>query len=215
MASTGHATAATRTAQHSRSAQRPVLDWTIDRLMAVLAVLMLPGGAVAIGLAWYGAAHTPFLFEQLPYLISGGMLGIGMLVAGGLLYIGSWLSKLADVQRDESAQVRDALAGLRDDLRNLPPAVGAALQSHNGSGPAQHMATAPGPSIWAPAPVQHATGAQATFAATKTLVATRTGTMFHAPGCSVVTGRDDLRQVTGDEPGMKACKLCQPLGVRA
>ena len=211
MASTGHATTGVRTAGQTRTAQRPVLDWTIDRLMAVLAVLMLPGGVIAIGLAWYGAAHTPFLFEQLPYLISGGMLGIGLLVSGGLLYMGSWLSKLADIQRDEAAQTREVLAALRDDLRSLPVAMGAALQSQNGSGPAHHAAAPAPTAVWAPRPAPQATA----FAPAATLVATRTGTMFHTTGCSVVSGREDLREVTGEEPGMKPCKLCQPLAVRA
>lgn len=154
----------------------PAFDWTIARVMAVLATLMLPAGLVAIGLGWYGAAHTPFVFEQIPYLISGGLLGVGLLTAGGLLYIGSWMARLAEVQREEGEKVRDQLRGIRQELEYLPGLVG------GGSAAAHRM-----------------------------FVATPTGTMFHVADCSVVANRDDLRQVSGDEPGLTPCKICQPL----
>ena len=168
----------------NRPAQRPVLDWTIDRIMSVLAAVLLPTGAVLVVLGWWGAAHTPFVFEQIPYMISGGLLGVGLLTAGGLLYIGSWLSRLADVQREEGEKTRDMLSGLRDDLRMMPHAMGGSMDG-NGAGR----------SVFAPRP---------------NLVATRTGSMYHVEGCSVVAGRNDLREVTGDEDGLKPCKLCQP-----
>lgn len=151
-------------------------DWTIARVMAILAALMLPGGLVAIGLGWYGAAHTPFVFEQLPYLISGGLLGVGLLTAGGLLYVGSWMARLAEVQREEGDKVRDLLRGVRHELEHLPGAV-----------------------------------AGGTATVQRSFVATPTGTMFHVRECSVVANRDDLRQVSGDEPGLTPCKICQPL----
>ena len=155
----------------------PAFDWTIARVMAILATLMLPAGLVTIGLGWYGAARTPFVFEQMPYLISGGLLGVGLLTTGGLLYVGSWMARLAEVQREESEKVRDMLRGIRQELEYLPGLVGGAA----------------------------APGLQRTF------VATGSGTMFHVPDCSVVAGREGLRQVSGDEPGLTPCKLCQPL----
>lgn len=164
-------------AQKSDARSLPAFDWTIARVMAILATLMLPAGFVAIGLGWYGAAHTPFVFEQMPYLISGGLLGVGLLTAGGLLYIGSWVARLAEVQREESEKVRDMLRGIRQELEYLPGLVGSE--------------TAP--------------------AAQRSFVATPTGTMFHLSDCSIVAGREELRQVSGDEPGLTPCKLCQPL----
>jgi hypothetical protein len=44
------------------------------------------------------------------------------------------------------------------------------------------------------------------------LVATKTGTMLHRPDCVAVDGKNDLRSVTADTPGLSACKLCDPLG---
>ena len=183
MATTGSASRSSTGS--SRPAQRPVLDWTIDRIMSVLAAILLPVGVALILLGWWGAAHTPFVFEQIPYMISGGLLGLGLLTAGGLLYVGSWLAKLADVHREEGEKTRDMLSGMRDDLRMIPHAVGGSSVDGNGSGR----------SPWAPQP---------------TFVATRTGTMYHVEGCSVVAGRDDIREVSGNEDGLKPCKLCQP-----
>lgn len=174
--SSGRSSAVTETTTGVKTAPRGLaFDWTIARVMAILATLMLPGGVVTILLGWYGAAHTPFVFEQMPYLISGGLLGVGLLMAGGLLYVGSWLARLAEVQREEGEKTREMIRGIRQELEYLPGLVG-------GEAPA----------------------AQTSF------VATRTGTMFHVPECSVVSGRSDLRNVTGDEPGLTACKICAP-----
>jgi hypothetical protein len=170
----GSSSAETKTRSSARGL--PAFDMTIARLMAILATVMLPGGLIAIGLGWYGAAHTPFVFEQMPYLISGGLLGVGLLVAGGLLYVGSWLARLAELERDEGAKIRDMIRGVRQELELLPGLVGGAAPT-----------------------------------AQRSFVATKTGTMFHVPDCSVVAGRNDLRDVSGDESGLTPCKICQPL----
>ncbi len=47
------------------------------------------------------------------------------------------------------------------------------------------------------------------------LVATKTESMYHRPNCSVVAHHSDVRTVTGDESGMKPCRLCDPLGSSA
>ena len=44
---------------------------------------------------------------------------------------------------------------------------------------------------------------------------TARGSMFHRPECVVVKGRSDLQRVTGDEKGLKPCKICDPLGEAA
>jgi hypothetical protein len=74
-----------------------------DRAVAVLAAI---GGAVAIFLGWSGASQSAYPAEQLPYLLSGGLIGMVLFGAGATL----WLS--ADL-RDEWAELR----GIRDELR--------------------------------------------------------------------------------------------------
>ena len=48
-----------------------------------------------------------------------------------------------------------------------------------------------------------------TAVAEQTFVATKTGTMFHVPECSVVAGRTDLKNVSASD-GLTPCKICQP-----
>ncbi len=177
--STGTKPAAERSTTDAKQGQRsllPVFDWTIARAMAILGTLMVPAGIVVVLLGWWGAAHTPFVFEQIPYLISGGLLGVGLLTAGGLLYLGSWYSRLAEQQREEGEKLREAIKAVRQEIEYLPGTLGGGA----GAGTIE-----------------------------QTFVATKTGTMFHVPECSVVSGRTDLRQVTASE-GLTPCKICQP-----
>lgn len=94
-----------------------------DRWLAVAGGVALALGLVAIVLGWYGSAQTTLDFEQTPYLISGGILGLALVVGGGLLYVCAWLTRLV---RDNAAaharaaahqdRVEQALARLAEQL---------------------------------------------------------------------------------------------------
>ena len=58
-----------------RLAFRPWAGW-------VLAAL----GALALFLGWYGVSGTAVPAKQLPYLVSGGLTGIGLLVVAAALF---------------------------------------------------------------------------------------------------------------------------------
>ena len=117
-------TVATKPKETTQRSMLPVFDWTIARVMAVLGTVMLPTGIVIVLLGWWGAAHTPFVFEQIPYLISGGLLGIGLLMSGGLLYLGSWYARLAEQQREEGEKLREAIKAVRQEIEYLPATLG-------------------------------------------------------------------------------------------
>jgi hypothetical protein len=154
---------------------------SIDSLMGAVAAVLLPLGLLVIVIGWYGAAHTPYLFEQLPYLISGGLLGLALVVAGGLVYFGSWIARGTANQQHASEQIVALLQEIRDELAARPtaaPATPRARKGGNGSAP---------------------------------FVATARGSMLHRPGCAVVTGREDLRPVGADGAGLQPCGLCDPL----
>ena len=55
------------------SAVRPVLGWVLAGL-----------GALALLLGWYGVSGEALTAKQLPYLVSGGLTGIGLLVLAGV-----------------------------------------------------------------------------------------------------------------------------------
>lgn len=71
-------------------------------------LLLFPGAlAVVAGFAfmffgWYGASHTARQIEQIPYLISGGLIGLGLVMVGALLLSSAiWMTML---QRHQSEQ---------------------------------------------------------------------------------------------------------------
>jgi Na+/melibiose symporter-like transporter len=70
--------------------------------------LFIAGGvALSLGfslviLGYLGASHTIYVFEQIPYLISGGILGGALVIAGGFCYFAFWLTRL----HAEMAQTR-------------------------------------------------------------------------------------------------------------
>ena len=95
-------------------------------LFAAGAVLM-PLGIVVIALGWYGTAHSHYDYDQRTYLISGGILGLGLTFLGGFLYFGAWLAKVAADQRDSARQLADTLLVLADLVSRQPGGLDAAV----------------------------------------------------------------------------------------
>jgi hypothetical protein len=136
------------------------------------------------------------LEEQVPYLISGGVLGLALAAIGGFFYFGYWLTKQVnetrrnyEEQASESRRQHDqliaALSRVESQLARQPvsrrPQRGGSTSGYNGSG-----------------------GLTA-------LVATTNGTMLHRSDCEIVANRDDLRTMPADTPGFTPCRICNPL----
>jgi hypothetical protein len=71
-----------------------------DRTLLVLGSVLLPLGAVLVLLGWYGASHTTRVWEEIPYLISGGLLGLVLTIAGGFCYFGYFLARILATSRE-------------------------------------------------------------------------------------------------------------------
>lgn len=67
--------------------------------LGLVGTMLMTAGIAAILFAWWGVAHTGYVWEQIPYVVSGGILGVGLIAVGGFLYFGSWLTKLVEEQR--------------------------------------------------------------------------------------------------------------------
>src|SRR5437868_7917556 len=80
-----------------------------DRWVLIAGAIMVPLGIALILLGWYGAAHKPLIIQQFPYLISGGILGLGLMFTGGLAYFGYWVTRLVQENR---AHTRDLIAAI-------------------------------------------------------------------------------------------------------
>lgn len=82
------------------AAVRPVLGW-----------LLVAAGALALFLGWYGVSGQALTAKQLPYLVSGGLSGIGLIVVAGVFLATD------DVRRQ--LQRLDAFERKIDDLYGL------------------------------------------------------------------------------------------------
>ena len=77
-------------------------------------------GFVLMTLGWVGASHTARQIEQIPYLISGGLIGLALVVLGGILLAATFgVAVLRKVQEEADARAR---AGLSDGGRGRPTA---------------------------------------------------------------------------------------------
>jgi len=164
----------------------------LQMVLFVAGAVLLPGGLVVIGLGWYGTAHTPYEYNQNAYLISGGILGLGITLVGGFLYFGSWLARLAVDQKASQQQLSEALAKLAD----------AVLKSN-----AVAEVAAPAPAATAKRASRAA--APPARAAGSALVVAGSGTTLHRADCDLIAGREDLVPAPADTTGLTPCRLCQ------
>jgi hypothetical protein len=175
------------------------------RALLILGGILLPLGFVFILLGWNGASNTVNLFEQIPYAISGGMLGLAFVFAGGFCYFAYWLTQLVYAARRDASDTRAILERIEELL-----ASGAALQ-------ATAAEVAPlisrDDTTGAKRRAKPLAATAATAATSAPYLATATGTMYHRPDCPAVAGRDGVREVSGQENGLVPCRICEPSGV--
>jgi hypothetical protein len=91
-----------------------------DPYAASVAVLIAVGiaGAVGIGLGAVGIAGSDTIDQQLPYLVSGGLGGLCMVIIASGLY-SAQRRRLASVQEREAMdRVLSSVDVLLDDLRD-------------------------------------------------------------------------------------------------
>lgn len=155
-------------------------------VLFVSGAVLLPLGLVVIVLGWYGAAHTPYQYDQISYLVSGGMLGLGLTFCGGFLYFGAWLARIAADNRDTAKRLSDTLLVLADVVSRS-----AAVAEAGGRGGA--VAAAPARD------------------AGSVLVVAGSGRTVHRSDCSLIAHRDDLAPAGGDAPDLAPCRLCKPV----
>lgn len=154
-----------------------------ERTLMVIGGILAPLGLVLVLVGWNGAARTPNLFEQIPYAISGGLFGLGLVFLGSFCYFAHWMTELVKENRAQSAAVVEAIGRLEE-----------AMRSAVGGGAAAS-----------------AVGSRAAAVNGRALVATERGSMAHRPECVVVAGKTDLRAVSATD-GLAPCKLCEPYG---
>ena len=89
----------------------------LDVWMLVIGSVLMPLGVVLIVLGYIGASHTPLPFEQNDYLISGGILGLSLVIAGGFVYFGYWQTVRVRESREQARELTAALGRVEALLR--------------------------------------------------------------------------------------------------
>ena len=95
------------------------------QLLVGLAGVVMTVGLLAIILGWVGASRSTILEEQMPYLISGGLLGVALSTIGALLLFTHWLTvgirearQREDARRSDHAELMEGLRQLARSGRN-------------------------------------------------------------------------------------------------
>jgi hypothetical protein len=97
---------------------------TWARLGGQLGLGFIAAGLLIIGLAWNGAASKDFVSGQMPYLLSGGALGLGLVIFGAAMVI-------VQNSRHDRGVIEAQLKELNTAIARLANAIG-------GGGPAGH-----------------------------------------------------------------------------
>lgn len=71
-----------------------------ERLLFILGAVAAPLGLLLVGIGWYGAAGSGLVFEQIPYVVSGGFAGLGFVFIGCTLYACWWITRSIREQRE-------------------------------------------------------------------------------------------------------------------
>lgn len=162
----------------------------LHQVLFVVGVVLLPAGLIVIGFGWYGAAHTPYAYDQMAYLVSA-VFGLGMTFVGGFLYFGSWLARIGGDQKESQRQLSDTVLRL----------AGSVASSSNGVALGSEVTGPDGKRGQVRAVVRKRDPGAV-------LVVAGRGSTLHRADCSLIAGRDDLRQVEAAD-GLKPCRLCQ------
>jgi hypothetical protein len=101
----------------------------------IAGAILLPLGVAVIILGWHGAAYGNVDQKQIPYLISGGILGLGIMIVGCFFYWAHWLYRIYD-QADLHHQelIREQREMIRALLEAGYQGNGHAALSNNGRG---------------------------------------------------------------------------------
>lgn len=155
-----------------------------ERFLLAVAGALMTAGVVAIILGWIGAARSILVVKQIPYLISGGIGGLALLIIGAV-FLGT-----EDVRRD---------AARLDRLEAMVEQLHAALLVADPVAADEIMTGRPADRLMATA----ADG----------VVVLPQGKSFHRGDCPMVEGKpaaESLPVERATSRGLVPCRLCAP-----
>jgi hypothetical protein len=97
-----------------------------ERWLATAGGAFVVAGLTLVVIGWVGTSRTVLVAGQIPYVVSGGLLGLGLVFLGGFLYFGYWLAlSRTDIARLETQldNANQTLTAIADLLRASQPEV--------------------------------------------------------------------------------------------
>ncbi len=91
----------------------------VRKWMETIGMSLIVFGFVCILLGWYGAAHSPYLYQEVPYLISGGLLGVALVIGGGVFVHCAWNMRRVEEDRRNALAIVRSVDRLERMLRGL------------------------------------------------------------------------------------------------
>lgn len=157
--------------------------WVWDSVRPVLGYVFVGLGLLALLIGWYGVSGSAIVAKQLPYVVSGGLLGVALVVLGARFLL------LQDLHRD---------SGRLDRLETMVLELHAVLLSRPDA-PAKPLLNGHTPSQPA--------------AELSSYVALPGGTTYHLPDCAMLAGKERataVKPATAARRGLSPCPLCEP-----
>jgi hypothetical protein len=115
----------------SRARPRALLGRS-EATFFVLGGVLAVGGIVLVIIGWVGTSQTVLVAGQIPYVVSGGLLGLALVFLGGFLYFGYWVAMLVRENRERAEQDRadfGRLGASLDEVNRSLAAIAAGLRS--------------------------------------------------------------------------------------
>ncbi len=111
---------AASTARNARARPRIDLKALGSNWRLVTTLGLLGCGVVFVMLGWYGAANTNIITEQVPYLISGGLLGLGLIIVAGIMAASAASDREVAELRREIARIASSAGGTNGSVATSP-----------------------------------------------------------------------------------------------
>ena len=88
-------------------------------------VVIAIAGFAVVGLGWWGASGTKYVYQEIPYVISGGIFGASLVIVGAALFarysaarlLRFWLARLIADQQVQTDRVVDAITALAESIK--------------------------------------------------------------------------------------------------
>jgi hypothetical protein len=84
-----------------------------SRIPLVVGVILIACGWAVIGLGWWQAGRQELETGQIPYVVSGGFGGLGLILLGTAGVLVDAIQRTSWLERRSSAELGDAIGGLR------------------------------------------------------------------------------------------------------